>query len=609
MTPTLLNSWDVRLVGGANVFEGRVEIWHGGAWNTVCDDAWDVNDANVICRMLRYGLAITAYGSAHFGEGTGTILLDDVACSGAEASIPTCSHGGVGSHNCGHHEDAGVACAATAAPTAPTSSPTATPTNPTSSPTGVPTVSPTPGAPTVSPTATPAVPTGSPFKPGIGGANALEGRVEIWHGGAWNTVCDDAWDVNDANVICRMLRYGLAITAYGSAHFGQGTGTILLDDVACSGAEASIQTCSHGGVGSHNCGHSEDAGVQSLTVACAATAAPAAPTSSPTATPTNPTSSPTGAPTVSPTPGAPTVSPTAAPAVPTGSPFKPGSPSGAPVTESPSMTPTLLNSWDVRLSGGTNMFEGRVEIWHGGAWNTVCDDAWDVNDANVICRMLRYGLAITAYGSAHFGEGTGTILLDDVACSGAEASIQTCSHRGVGSHNCGHSEDAGVACAATAAPTAPTSSPTATPTNPTSSPTSAPTVSPQTGAPTVSPTAAPTVSPTGAPTDMPTGNPYKPGSPTGAPVTESPSMTPTLLNSWDVRLVGGTNALEGRVEIWHGGAWNTVCDDGWDVNDANVICRMLRYGLAITAYGSAHFGQGTGTILLDDVACSGADKM
>ena len=46
----------------------------------------------------------------------------------------------------------------------------------------------------------------------------------------------------------------------------------------------------------------------------------------------------------------------------------------------------------LRLIGGTNNYEGRIEICSGEMWGTVCDDFWGPLDAQVVCRQLGYSV-------------------------------------------------------------------------------------------------------------------------------------------------------------------------------------------------------------------------
>lgn len=100
----------------------------------------------------------------------------------------------------------------------------------------------------------------------------------------------------------------------------------------------------------------------------------------------------------------------------------------------------------LRLADGPHGCAGRLEVWHGGRWGSVCDDAWDLRDAAVACRELSCGGALAAPGGAFFGEGAGPIVLDDLRCRGNETALRFCPARPWGQHDCHHREDAGAVC-------------------------------------------------------------------------------------------------------------------------------------------------------------------
>ena len=76
----------------------------------------------------------------------------------------------------------------------------------------------------------------------------------------------------------------------------------------------------------------------------------------------------------------------------------------------------------------------------------MCGFLWDIDAARVVCRQLGFRYALKAYRSAHYGQGTGPILLSQVECSGSESSLLSCEHNGIGELYCAHSDDAGVRC-------------------------------------------------------------------------------------------------------------------------------------------------------------------
>ena len=106
----------LRLVDGNVPHEGRLEMFHGGQWGTICDDYWTEHDADVACRVLGYEESegnVDRYRRAYFGAGTGPIHLDNLRCIGTETSLLDCPRHhnvAVGEHNCSHREDVGVRC-------------------------------------------------------------------------------------------------------------------------------------------------------------------------------------------------------------------------------------------------------------------------------------------------------------------------------------------------------------------------------------------------------------------------------------------------------------------------------------------------------------------
>lgn len=89
----------MRLTAGPGRCAGHTELFYQGSWGTVCDDAWDLQDAQVVCRQLDCGYALSAPGDAHLRAGTGSIWVDELDCLGNESSLWECQLGSWGQHD------------------------------------------------------------------------------------------------------------------------------------------------------------------------------------------------------------------------------------------------------------------------------------------------------------------------------------------------------------------------------------------------------------------------------------------------------------------------------------------------------------------------------
>ncbi|KAL8176300.1 UNVERIFIED_CONTAM: hypothetical protein K2H54_030384 [Gekko kuhli] len=381
-----------------------------------------MEDAMVVCRQLGCLRAIAAPRGAHFGEGTGQIWLDEVECKGTESSLSQCPANPWGKENCNHGEDAGVICSEVKL---------------------------------------------------VNGPTPCAGRVEVLRNQEWGTVCENGWDINEAHVVCREVGCGDAIAASGGAQFGQGSGPTWIDEVTCTGSEDYLSKCPAKTLAEHRCDHSKDAGVECSEV--------------PEVRLENGPNRCSGRVEIFHNRLWGTVCDDdwdledakvvcrylgcgAALSAPRGAHF--GAGSGPIWLDGVNCTGTEKSiskcnanyqvksdcshikeagvvCREVRLMNGSDRCSGRVELYRNEQWGTICDDGWDLQDAQVVCQAMNCGNALSALGGAHYGQGSGTIWPKRLNCMGNERFLKECPKSPWEEHSCDHKRDASVECSST----------------------------------------------------------------------------------------------------------------------------------------------------------------
>ena len=161
----------------ALLLKGNVQIFHDGQWGTICDDEWDLYEAQIACKTLGFPGAKRPTHSSQFGYGLKKIWMDNLYCYGTEDSLPECRFDGWGANDCEQTEAAGVQCKRKPPPTPPTPPPT------------------TPRPKVAVRERHPDIPVRI-----SGGRVREEGRVEVKVSGQWKPICGDGWGVKEAMV-------------------------------------------------------------------------------------------------------------------------------------------------------------------------------------------------------------------------------------------------------------------------------------------------------------------------------------------------------------------------------------------------------------------------
>ncbi|XP_055425712.1 antigen WC1.1-like [Bubalus kerabau] len=636
--PYCSDSRQLRVVGGASPCAGRVEILDQGSWGTICDDGWDLDDAHVVCRQLGCGEALNATGSAHFGAGSGPIWLDDLNCTGKESHVWRCPSRGWGRHDCRHKQDAGVICSEFLALRmvnedqqcagwlevfyngtwgsvcrSPMEDITVSvicrqlgcgDSGTLNSSVGLREGSRPQWVDGIRCQKTDTSLWQCPSDPWnytscspkeeayiscadsrqlrlVDGGGHCAGRVEILNQGSWGTICDYSWDLDDARVVCRQMGCGKALDATVSSSFGAGSGPIWLDNVRCTGKESHVWRCPSRGWGKHHCDHSRDAGV--ICSGFLRLAGGDGPCSGRVEVHSGEAWTPVSD-------GNFTL-PTAqvicaelgcgkAVSVLGHVPFRESNAQvwaeefrcegeepelqfcprvpcpGGTCHHSGAVQVVCSVYTDVRLTtNGSSQCEGQVEMNVFGQWRALCASHWSLANANVVCHQLGCGVAISTPNGA---EGSDQLWKARFHCSGTESFLWKCPVTALGVPDCSHGDTASVICSGNQTQVL-----------------------------------------------LPHCDHFV-SEPAGSAASEE--SAPYCSDSRQLRLVDGGGPCAGRVEILDQGSWGTICDDGWDLDDARVVCRQLGCGEALNATGSAHFGAGSGPIWLDDLNCAGNES-
>ncbi|KAM6917375.1 scavenger receptor cysteine-rich type 1 protein M130-like [Lycodopsis pacificus] len=353
----------VRLVNGTSLCSGRLEVKSNQSnqwWSSVCEDDFDQQDAEVVCRELGCGAPSVLQG-ALYGEVEAPMWTKEFQCGGHESALLDCRSSGSDRNTCSPGKAVGLTCS-------------------------------------------------EPVRL-VGGDSRCAGTLEIKRGD-WRPVFGDDWSLKKAAVFCRELDCGSAVSIGWRVE--SSFRSVWKINFDCVQSGSALREC--------------------LT------------------------------------------------------------------SDSSSYTLDLSCSDSVRLVNGTSLCSGRLEVKSNQSnqwWSSVCEDDFDQQDAEVVCRELGCGAPSVLQG-ALYGEVEAPMWTKEFQCGGRESALLDCRSSGSYRNTCSPDKAVGLTC------------------------------------------------------------------------------------SEPVRLVGGISRCAGTVEIKHQGDWRPVDGFHWTLKEAAVFCRELDCGSAFS---------------------------
>ncbi|XP_078018081.1 scavenger receptor cysteine-rich type 1 protein M130-like [Epinephelus lanceolatus] len=328
----------VRLVDGTSLCSGRLEVKSNQRWSSVCEADFDQQDAEVVCRELGCGAPSVLQG-ALYGEVEAPMWTKEFQCGGHESALLDCRSSGSDRNTCSPGKAVGLTCSE------------------------------------------------SDDVRLVGGDSHCAGTLEVKHQGEWRPVNGSDWTLKTADVVCRDLDCGSAVSV-GEREESSDRPVWRIDS-----------DCVHSGSGLRECATSSYflflldltcSGISELlfddiflfSVWCLL---------------------------------------------------------------SLSILSSIISPDSVRLVDGTSLCSGRLEVKSNQRWSSVCEADFDQQDAEVVCRELGCGAPSVLQG-ALYGEVEAPMWTKEFQCGGHESALLDCRSSGSDRNTCSPGKAVGLTC-------------------------------------------------------------------------------------------------------------------------------------------------------------------